>query len=64
MTSKPVAHLRFPLAHQRTPNLLERLVGEERRRTRIIPHAFRERALLKLIHAALIRRPNAGAPCA
>jgi putative transposase len=31
------------------------LFGEERRRTKVIPHAFGERALLKLIYAALIR---------
>jgi hypothetical protein len=37
-------HLRFPLAHRwviRTTNLLERLFGEERRRAKVIPHAFR-----------------------
>jgi hypothetical protein len=31
----------------RTINLLERLFGEERRRTKVIPHAFSERAALK-----------------
>lgn len=53
-----VAHLRFPLGHRRairTTNLLERLFGEERRRTKVIPHAFGERAVLKLMFAALIR---------
>lgn len=53
-----IAHLRFPLAHRRairTTNLLERLFGEERRRTKVIPHAFGERAVLKLMFAALIR---------
>jgi transposase-like protein len=52
------AHLKFPLAHRRairTTNLLERLFGEERRRTKVIPHAFGERAILKLMYAALIR---------
>jgi putative transposase len=39
----------------RTTNLLERLFGKERRRTKVIPHAFGERAVLKLIYAALIR---------
>jgi transposase-like protein len=34
---------------------LERLFGEERRRTKVIPHAFGERAVLKLMYAALIR---------
>jgi len=53
-----VAHLKFPLAHRRairTTNLLERLFGEERRRTKVIPRAFGERAVLKLMYAALIR---------
>jgi putative transposase len=53
-----VAHLRFPLGHRRairTTNLLERLFGEARRRTKVIPHAFGERAVLKLMYAALIR---------
>ena len=53
-----IAHLRFPVGHRRairTTNLLERLFGEERRRTKIIPHAFGERAVLKLMYAALIR---------
>jgi len=53
-----IAHLRFPLAHRRairTTNMLERLFGEERRRTKVIPHAFGERAVLKLMYAALIR---------
>jgi putative transposase len=50
-----IAHLRFRLGHRRairTTNLLERLFGEERRRTKVIPHAF---GILKLIYAALIR---------
>jgi putative transposase len=53
-----IAHLKFPLAHRRairTTNLLERLFGEERRRTKVIPHAFGERPMLKLMYAALIR---------
>jgi putative transposase len=48
----------FPLAPRRairTTNLLERLFGEERRRTKVIPHAFGERALLELMYAALMR---------
>ncbi|HEY9531120.1 MAG TPA: hypothetical protein VIQ55_07000 [Burkholderiales bacterium] len=41
---------------QRQPaNMLERLFGEERRRTKVIPHAFGERAVLKLMYASLIR---------
>ena len=53
-----IAHLRFPLRHRRvirTTNLLERLFLEERRRTKIIPHAFGERPVLKLMYAAVIR---------
>jgi transposase-like protein len=53
-----IAHLRMPIAHRRavrTTNLLERLFGEERRRTKVIPHAFGERAVLKLMYAALLR---------
>jgi transposase-like protein len=54
-----IAHLRFPLRHHRkvirTTNLLERLFLEERRRTKIIPHAFGERAVLKLMYAAVVR---------
>lgn len=53
-----ITHLKFPLAHRRairTTNLLERLFGEERRRTKVIPHAFGERAVLKLMYGALIR---------
>jgi putative transposase len=53
-----IAHLRFPLRHRkviRTTNLLERLFLEERRRTKIVPHAFGERPVLKLMYAAVIR---------
>lgn len=53
-----IAHLQLPIAHRRvtrTTNLLERLFGEERRRTKVIPHAFGERAVLKLMYAAIIR---------
>jgi len=35
--------------------LLERLFGEARRRTKVIPPCFGERAVLKLMYAALIR---------
>jgi transposase-like protein len=50
--------MRLPIAHRhaiRTTNMLERLFGEERRRTKVIPHAFGERAVLKLMYASLIR---------
>ena len=53
-----ITHLRLPISHRRairTTNLLERLSGEERRRTKVIPRPFGERAVLKLMYAALIR---------
>lgn len=53
-----IAHLQLPVTHRRatrTTNLLERLFGEERRRTKVIPHAFGEKAVLKLMYASLIR---------
>ena len=53
-----IAHLRFPITHRRalrTTNLLERLFLEERRRLKIIPNAFGERAVLKLMYGAMIR---------
>lgn len=53
-----IVHLKYPLGHRktiRTTNLLERLFEEERRRTKILPHAFGERPLLKLMYAAAIR---------
>jgi putative transposase len=52
------AHLRLPLRHRRvtrTTNLLERPLGEERRPTKVVSHAFGERPVLKLIYAAVIR---------
>jgi len=53
-----IAHLRLPVAHRkaiRTTHLLERLFGEERQRTKIIPHALGARAVLKPMCAALAR---------
>ena len=53
-----IAHLRFPVTHRRairTTNLLERLFVEERRRLNIIPNAFGEHAVLKLMFGALVR---------
>jgi putative transposase len=53
-----IAHLRFPITHRRalrTTNLLERLFLEERRRLKIIPNAFGEKAVLKLMYGAMIR---------
>ncbi len=39
----------------RSTNLLERLFEENRRRTKVLPHAFGERPMLKLMFAAVIR---------
>lgn len=39
----------------RTTTLPERLFLEERHRTKIIPHAFGERPVLKLMYVAVIR---------
>ncbi|MGH8733886.1 MAG: IS256 family transposase, partial [Burkholderiales bacterium] len=53
-----IAHLRFPITHRRalrTTNLLERLFLEERRRLKIIPNAFGEKAVLKMMFGAMIR---------
>jgi transposase-like protein len=53
-----IAHLRFPITYRRalrTTNLLERLFLEERRRLKIIPHAFGEKAVLKLMYGAMIQ---------
>ena len=53
-----IAHLRLPVTHRqatRTTNLLERLFVEERRRLKIVPNGFGEKAVLKLMFAALIR---------
>ncbi len=53
-----IAHLRLPVNHRRatrTTNLLERLFVEERRRLKIIPNAFGEKAVLKLMFGAMIR---------
>jgi putative transposase len=36
-------------------NLIERLFGEERRRLKIVPNAFGEKPVLKLMFGALIR---------
>lgn len=53
-----IAHLLFPITHRRairSTNLLERLFEEDRRRTKVLPHAFGERPMLKLMFAATIR---------
>jgi len=53
-----IAHLHCPPTHRRairTTNLLERLFGEERRRMKAVGSVFGERAVLKLMYAAVIR---------
>src|SRR5438045_9262567 len=53
-----VAHVQFPVTNRRairTTNLLDRLFVEEGRRLKIIPNAFGERAVSKLMFGALIR---------
>src|SRR5919106_1085662 len=60
-----IAHLRMPVTHRRairTTNLLERLFLEERRRLKIIPNAFGERPVLKLMFGAMTRAADPGAP--
>ena len=52
-----VTYLRFPEAHHqriRTTNRLERLNGESRRRTKVIPRFPTERSCLSLSYARLI----------
>jgi len=49
--------LRLPAEHHqrvRTTNLLERLFGKNRRRVKIVPHFFAERAGMKLVHATML----------
>ena len=50
--------MRMPITHRRairTTNLLEHLFLEERRRLKIIPNAFGEKPVLKLMFGAMIR---------
>jgi transposase-like protein len=52
-----VTYLRFPEDHHqriRTTNRLERLNGETRRRTKVIPRFPTERSCLSLLYASLI----------
>ncbi len=51
-------HLKCPAKHRRritTTNSLERIFGEENRRSKVIPRYFTEKSGLKLIYATLIR---------
>ncbi len=50
--------LRFPEAHRkriRTTNLLERLLGEGKRRTKVVPRLPGEAACLRLVYATLLK---------
>jgi transposase-like protein len=52
-----ITYLRFPEAHHRrirTTNRIERLNGESRRRTKVIPRFPTERSCLSLLYASLI----------
>jgi transposase-like protein len=52
-----VIYLRFPAAHHRrirTTNRLERLNGEARRRTKVIPRFPTERSCPTLLYAGLV----------
>jgi transposase-like protein len=49
--------LKLPKAHHRrlrTSNLLERTFGEKKRRTKVIPHFFTEKAAIKLVYATML----------
>ena len=62
-----LTHLRFPVNHRkgiRTSNSMERLFGEQRRRTKVIPRFFDEKSCLKLVFAALIRAARGFRPFA
>jgi len=55
--------LKFPFIHRRqirTTNLLERLFGEGRRRTKVIPRLRSEASALSLIFAVLVDAPRIG----
>jgi transposase-like protein len=62
-----IAYFRLPIGHRRatrTTNLLERPFVEERRRLKIIPNAFGEKAVLKLGHGTEPTRRALGASSA
>ena len=53
-----IAQLQLPVGHRRvarTTNLLERLFGETRRRSKVAPSVSGERPVLKMLYAAAIR---------
>ncbi|MFC1968333.1 transposase [Chloroflexota bacterium] len=52
-----LTYLKFPEAHHktiRTTNLLERMFGEEKRQTKVIPRFPSEKSCLRLLYASLI----------
>ena len=56
---------RMPVRHRkaiRTTNLLERLFGEERRCMKVIPNAWGERPVLKLMFVAITRASEKWCP--
>ena len=56
-----LAVLKLPPAHHkrlRTSNILERTFGEKKRRTKVIPHFFSEKAALKLSYATMLAVSN------
>ena len=60
-----IAHLRMPVQHHkmiRTTNLLERLFVEQRQRMKIIPDAWGEKPVLKLMFPARIPRAEKWRP--
>lgn len=57
-TEASLNHLHVPWRHRqyvRTTNLVERSFLEVRRRTKVIPHLWDEKSLIKLVFATLIR---------
>jgi transposase-like protein len=53
-----LTHLRVPVNHRkriRTSNAIERLFGEQKRRTKVIPRFFNEKSCLKLVFATVTR---------
>lgn len=53
-----LTHLKFPARHHRfirTTNILERTIGENKRRTKVIPRFPTEKSCLKLVFAVMMR---------
>jgi len=67
MTWKPACPICAFHTHRgsiRTTNSIERLFGEQRRRTKVIPRFFDEKSCLKLVFATLIRAADSFRPFA